>query len=252
MGFALRAVVVFGACVVGACLGGETTKKMDFRVLQYNIFGRPYTVSHEGQAERLATLPSALESAGLDFDVATFCEADDSDTREAMFSAFRGLGYAYNTAVVEDYDDLSLVNGGVVIGSKWPILREDQMVYRDACTDSDCLAAKGVNYARVNKTVGGESKIFNVFATHMQAWSGSSEKAVRVEQAKQLKAFVAAQAIGPDEPVLFTGDFNIDAISESTDPTGKYGISLRPPEHESDAYRHLVETVHPRSVDKEA
>lgn len=56
--------------------------------------------------------------------------------------------------------------------SKWPILREAQHVYRNACHYSDCLAAKGVKYARVLKTVNGTSKIFNVFATHMQVGAG--------------------------------------------------------------------------------
>ena len=36
--------------------------------------------------------------------------------------------YIKATRVVTDYDEKSLVNGGVVIGSKWPILREDQVI----------------------------------------------------------------------------------------------------------------------------
>lgn len=52
--------------------------------------------------------------------------------------------------------------------SKWPIIHEAQHIYRNACHYSDCLAAKGVKYARVLKRVGTTSKIFNVFATHMQ------------------------------------------------------------------------------------
>lgn len=52
--------------------------------------------------------------------------------------------------------------------SKWPIVREAQHVYRNACHYSDCLAAKGVKYARIAKTQHNTTKIFNVFATHMQ------------------------------------------------------------------------------------
>lgn len=65
----------------------------------------------------------------------------------------------------------SLLNGGVIIVSKWPIIHEAQHIYRSACHYSDCLAAKGVKYARVLKTIGDTSKIFNVFATHMQVRS---------------------------------------------------------------------------------
>ena len=41
-----------------------------------------------------------------------------------MAKAFANAGYNYRTSVVKDHEDKSLVNGGVLIGSKWPILRE--------------------------------------------------------------------------------------------------------------------------------
>lgn len=56
----------------------------------------------------------------------------------------------------------------MLIVSRWPIVREAQHVYRNACHYSDCLAAKGVKYARIAKTQQNTTKIFNVFATHMQ------------------------------------------------------------------------------------
>lgn len=185
---------------------------MEFKVLQYNIFGRPYTVSHDGQAERLDALPLALSAANITFDVATFAEADDEGSRDDMFAAFASLGLNYHTTILQDYDGKSAINGGVVLVSRWPILREDQIVYRDACTGADCLAAKGVAYARVNKTEGGASKVFNVFATHMQAWSSDEDKKVRRAQAAQFKAFVIEMTIPADEPVLMAGDFNVDMV----------------------------------------
>ena len=85
-------------------------------------------------------------------------------------------------------------------------------MYRNACAGSDCLAAKGVKYARVNKTVGAVSKVLNVFATHMQAWYTPEDKAVRVKQAAQLRAFIDTQEIPATEPVLIAGDFNTDYV----------------------------------------
>ena len=197
---------------------------MNFTVLQYNIFGRPYVVSHDGQLEREERIPEAILEIPdnlLDVDAATFAESDDSDERERMFQQFAARGYRYKTSVVQDFDSKSILNGGVVIGSKWPIVREDQIVYRNACSGSDCLAAKGVKYARIRKTapvrqadgsMKNMSKIFNVFATHMQAWYSSDDKADRAKQAAQLKAFVDSQKIDPKEPVLFSGDFNTDWV----------------------------------------
>jgi len=138
-----------------------------------------------------------------------------------MFEQFAARGYRYKTSVVTDYDSKSAINGGVVIGSKWPIIREDQIVYRGDCSGADCLAAKGVKYARVIKTapvgmaagtVQNVSKVFNVFATHMQAWYTSDDKADRAKQAQQFKAFVDAQHLPPSEPALLCGDFNTDWV----------------------------------------
>ncbi|RLN99982.1 hypothetical protein DYB28_014875, partial [Aphanomyces astaci] len=102
-------------------------------------------------------------------DVVTFAEADIDSERAHMLAAFGELNFRHHTTVVADTDPFtSLINGGVLIVSKWPILREAQHIYRNACHYSDCLAAKGVKYARINKTDGAYSKAFNVFATHMQ------------------------------------------------------------------------------------
>ena len=37
---------------------------------------------------------------------------------EIMAEAFAAAGYKYRTSVVTDHDDKSLINGGVLIGSK--------------------------------------------------------------------------------------------------------------------------------------
>ncbi|EQC38265.1 hypothetical protein SDRG_04690 [Saprolegnia diclina VS20] len=188
---------------------------MTFNVLQYNIFDRPYAVSHDGQAERLARIPQSIltlcpHSCG-GVDVVTFAESDIESDRNVMLEAFTQAGYLYHTTILAETDPFtSLINGGVLIVSKWPILREAQHIYRGACHYSDCLAAKGVKYARVNKTVDGVSKAFNVFATHMQAWSTKEGMEDRIKQAQQFYDFAQALTIPHTEPMVFAGDFNVD------------------------------------------
>jgi len=186
---------------------------MPFNVVQYNLFGRPYIVSHDGQNERLQRIPSAL-LAVADVDVITFAEADNDHEVQLMATAFAAAGFRYRTTVVTDHDDASLLNGGVIIGSRWPILREDQIVYRDACSGTDCLAAKGVKYARVIKSDAARnvSKVFNIFGTHMQAWYSKKDKAARVKQAQQFRSFIDSQEIPVSEPVIIAGDFNSDLV----------------------------------------
>ncbi|KAE8974557.1 hypothetical protein PR003_g27036 [Phytophthora rubi] len=188
---------------------GLTT--MSFEVLQYNLFGRPYEVSFDGQSERLQRVPESLTRISPSIDVVTFAEADVKPQRDEMLTQFLKFGFNYSTTVLHDPDPFtSLLNGGVLIVSRWPILREAQHVYRNACHYSDCLAAKGVKYARVLKTVDGTSKIFNVFATHMQAWSTPAGRSDRIQQAKQMRDFVDAMGIPHHEPLVFAGDFNVD------------------------------------------
>ncbi|TMW59250.1 hypothetical protein Poli38472_004319 [Pythium oligandrum] len=184
---------------------------MSFQVLQYNVFGRPHEVSKDGQTERLTRIPESLLALSADIDVVTFAEADIQSERESMLTQFREHGFRYSTSILHDPDPFaSLLNGGVLIVSKWPIVREAQHVYRRACHYSDCLAAKGVKYARLVKTVHNVSKVFNVFATHMQAWSTPDGRADRIKQAQQMRDFVDAIEIPHHEPLIFAGDFNVD------------------------------------------
>ncbi|KAI9909697.1 hypothetical protein PsorP6_014640 [Peronosclerospora sorghi] len=158
--------------------------------IKYNIFGRPFL--SDGQSERLLRIPEALVNHSKTIDVFTFAEAFDS-SRDDMLAQFRNLGFEHSTSILDDPSGNSFTNGGVIIVSKWPILKEAQHLYGTTCAETDCLAAKGVKYARVSKSVNGVSKIFNVFATHMQ-----------------MRQFIDAAGIPADEPLILAGDFNVD------------------------------------------
>src|SRR5262249_46875594 len=98
-------------------------------------------------------------------------------------------------------------NGGIFIASKWPIVASQDLVY-EACRLSDCLAAKGVQYASVEKRIDGHTKRYHIFGTHMQAWGGVEVAAVRSEQARELSRFIERQEIPATQPVLLAGDLN--------------------------------------------
>eukprot|EP00743_Colponemidia_sp_Colp-15_P005575 GILK01005996.1.p1 GENE.GILK01005996.1~~GILK01005996.1.p1 ORF type:complete len:420 (-),score=56.94 GILK01005996.1:418-1635(-) len=185
-----------------------------FNALQYNVFGRQHYISSDGQEERLSRIPTAisnLDQLYAPIDVINFCEAFVASDRKELLANLAAKGWPYATSILDDSNPFtSLVNGGVVLVSKWPIVRQDQMVYRHDCVHSDCLAAKGAMYSRIQKTVNGTSKIFNVFSTHMQAWDDSTAIADRKQQLQQLHDFVGRQHIDPSEPVIFLGDFNTD------------------------------------------
>jgi endonuclease/exonuclease/phosphatase family metal-dependent hydrolase len=181
-----------------------------FTVVQYNIMARPYWVGHEGQRERVCRIPQALArgiAAQEHVDALVLNESFSGtcagDVRLADLLA--SYGWRYHLPTISTWWKPS--NGGIFIASKWPIAVSQDMVYT-ACRFPDCLAAKGVQYARIEKTLDGRTKRYHVFGTHMQAWGGAEAAAVRSEQAREVAGFIQRQGIPRTEPVLLAGDLN--------------------------------------------
>jgi endonuclease/exonuclease/phosphatase family metal-dependent hydrolase len=181
-----------------------------FTVVQYNILDRPFWVGHEGQRERVCRIPQALArsiAAQEHVDVLVFNESFSGICADGLklTDLLAYYGWRYHLPTISTWWKPS--NGGVFIASKWPITASQDMIYK-ACRRSDCLAAKGVQYARIEKVVGGRAKLYHVFGTHMQAWGGAEWAAVRGRQVLELAEFIARQGIPPTEPVLLAGDLN--------------------------------------------
>lgn len=208
---------------------------ISLRTVNYNLFGRWFGVTgYEGQNERLAAIPAALAAhpkIGRGVDVVTMEEAWcpdsqlvsgsvmclDNAARNLLISAMAAEGWKYHTGVV-DKPGVSVVKkqtgGGAIVFSRWPIDAMSQYVY-DSCADTDCDAAKGAIYIRITKTVGNVSQVFNVFGTHLQAWSTPPGKVARQGQLRELHdKFLPAIGIPTDgsEPVIFQGDMNTDFV----------------------------------------
>jgi hypothetical protein len=188
----------------------EPDRLMRFTIVQYNIMDRPFWVGHDGQRERVCRIPQALAhsiAAQEHIDVLVFNESFSGicagDLGLTDLLAF--YGWPHHLPTVSTWWKPG--NGGIFIASKWPIIVSQDMVYT-ACRGLDCLAAKGVQYAGVEKRMDGRSKRYHVFATHMQAWGGAEAAAVRGEQAGEMARFIERQDIPATEPVLLAGDFN--------------------------------------------
>jgi endonuclease/exonuclease/phosphatase family metal-dependent hydrolase len=209
-------VGLLSMALLSASPAGARTDQV--RLLTYNLFARPYVVGQDGQRERLQQLPDALACLQVehgDIDVLVFAEAFIDSARRRLLDDLAARGWPYATRVLTDPKPWhSLLNGGVIIVSRWPIERQARMVYRHGCAHVDCIVAKGVVYARVLKTTPGGPLPVNVFATHMQAGSGDRERGIRAAHAHQIADFVAAQRLGADEPTFFLGDLNMEPGDE--------------------------------------
>ncbi|MFD8599676.1 sphingomyelin phosphodiesterase [Kitasatospora sp. NPDC059646] len=188
-------------------------------VLSYNTFLMSTNLyPNWGQAYRAQAI------AGADFfqghDVVVLQEAFDNASSDALVSR-ASAAYPYHTPVVGrstggwdatsgSYSSATPEDGGVLLLSKWPILRKEQYVFKDAC-GSDWWSNKGFVYAQLD--VNGQRT--HVVGTHLQSTDSgcSSGQAadIRGRQLRAMKAFLDAKQIPASEPVVLAGDLNIDS-----------------------------------------
>jgi endonuclease/exonuclease/phosphatase family metal-dependent hydrolase len=186
----------------------------EIEVLSYNVYMRPFF--HDGQAIRADYLADAL----IGHDVIVLQELYDDRIRSRLLADL-SAEYPFHTRIL-GADAGFGQDGGVIVLSKWPIVRERQRVFTDdtpaarrcpgpdCCAGLDCYADKGVVYARINKT----GRRYHVFGTHLQA--GREHAGLRTAQLKLIREFIEAQRIPGDQPVIIAGDMNVDRY----DPTG--------------------------------
>ncbi|MBZ4321392.1 sphingomyelin phosphodiesterase [Streptomyces huiliensis] len=191
------------------------------KVLTYNTFLMSTNLyPNWGQRHRAEAIPAAGFFQGQD--VVVLQEAFDNDTSDAL-KARAATRYPYQTPVVgrsKDgwdatggaYSALTPEDGGVTVLSKWPIVRKEQVVFKDAC-GSDKWSNKGFAYAVLN--VGGAR--VHVVGTHTQSTDGGcaagEATADRARQFREIDAFLDAKHIPADEQVIVAGDLNVDSRS---------------------------------------
>ncbi|MER6995535.1 sphingomyelin phosphodiesterase [Streptomyces sp. NPDC000410] len=189
------------------------------KVLTYNVFLFSKNLyPNWGQDHRAREIPRTSFFQGND--VVVVQEAFDNSSSDAL-KQNAAAQYPYQTPVMGRsktgwdatsgaYSATTPEDGGVTVLSKWPIVRKEQYVYKDAC-GADWYSNKGFVYAVLN--VNG-SKV-HVVGTHAQSTDpgcGAGEAAqMRSRQFKAMDAFLDAKNIPASEQVLVAGDFNVDS-----------------------------------------
>ena len=177
----------------------------EFSVLTYNVFLRsPSWMFRNEHDWRTEHIPAFLSG----YDAVVLQEAFSQEHRDSIVSATIAE-YPYNSGILGQDEFLSY-NGGVIILSRWPILKLDQLIF-DGCEGSDCMVQKGVIYAAIKK----DMETVHLFGLHLQAQKEYASS--RLAQFPQLRRFIGAQNITESELVLVAGDFNVDYFSNDTD-----------------------------------
>lgn len=181
-------------------------KNSQLSVLSYNTQLMPFygsSVNDLNQPElRVRDIPPKI----ADYDVVVLQELLDHDLRNKITNEM-GPFYPFHTHVVGE-KTLLPCTGGVMIFSKWPILKEEQIVFSQS-TGLDKLAAKGVIYAAINKN----GKLFHIFGTHTVAGGQEEDIRARTSELMEMENFIARMNIPFKEPVIIAGDFNINQFS---------------------------------------
>ncbi|MFG3224529.1 sphingomyelin phosphodiesterase [Kitasatospora sp. NPDC048194] len=188
-------------------------------VLTYNTFLMSTSLyPNWGQQQRARAIASADFFQG--HDVVVLEEAFDNAASDALI-AQAAAAYPYHTPVVGrstsgwdatsgSYSATTPEDGGVTLLSKWPILRKEQYVFKDAC-GSDWWSNKGFVYAVLDV----DGRRTHVVGTHLQSTdSGCASGQAADDRARQLgamRAFLDAKRIPADEPIVVAGDLNIDS-----------------------------------------
>ncbi|MFB7914356.1 sphingomyelin phosphodiesterase [Streptomyces sp. NPDC056061] len=191
------------------------------RVLTYNTFLMSKNLyPNWGQDHRAAEIPKTDFFRGND--VVVLQEAFDNGTSDALLRNAADQ-YPYQTPVVGRsrsgwdatggaYSATTPEDGGVTVLSKWPVVRKEQYVFKDAC-GSDWWSNKGFAYVELDV----DGTRVHVVGTHTQSTDsgcGAGEAAAkRSLQFKQIGAFLDAKNIPVSEQVVVAGDFNVDSRS---------------------------------------
>lgn len=205
--------LLLGLLLVLAPVSSHGAADVDFSILTYNTFLRaPDWLFRDNHDERAQAMPAQLTGR----DVLVLQELFSVPHREQLLKALASH-YAYHSAPL-GADEFLSHNGGVMILSQWPITQEARLLFAD-CEGPDCLVKKGAVYVRLDHA----GMPVHVFGLHLQAERTAS--AVRHAQLAQLQQFIRAQNIPATEPVIVTGDFNIDYYTDATD--GEYSGLLQ-------------------------
>jgi len=210
-------------------ISGTLAEQVGLRIMNYNVRQLPIILGFNNwdQKERLKRLPATIlklddaQYGGLP-EVLFLNELMTSDSYWDVMDKLL-FKFPHYTRVAgascKAGDDWNSLKGncnilkprsGVMAMSVHPILERHAYIY-EHCDwhTSDSFANKGAVYVKIEK----QGHNFHVIGTHMQADEPGNEETAQIVRSKQIVALVdwiKSFDIPKDEPIIFTGDFNIE------------------------------------------
>lgn len=205
------------------CSVEPSLKRMStLRLLSYNFWLRPPGISDREGDWKDERIQQFLEHHIHEYDVLCFQEffGSFSARRSRFIQAARERGYAYSyfsvgnggACLLGGGGGIKLVDGGLLIISKYRLSECDQYMYRSS-KGVDGLAEKGVLYVRVDLPSGAG---LHLFVTHLQAsYQGIDGWDIQQLQLMELREFIDRKLEGASLPLtLLLGDFNVNSVGD--------------------------------------
>ncbi len=99
------------------------------------------------------------------------------------------------------------VNGGIMILSKYPILKKYQWIFQSQINSAEGLSNRGVAYAVIEKN----NKKYHIFGTHTASEQPNYPgRATREKQFTEIRNFKNSFNIPSSEAVIYAGDMNVE------------------------------------------
>ena len=184
------------------------------KFLQVDIQMRPklfHPLKNEYNNERADELLKLVK----EFDVVAVNEIHSSVSNNVarFVKGMRDLGFIYSVGLPNiEYSTLELVDGGLILFSKLPILHSDSVKFA-LSSGQDMLVGKGTVYAKIQTTA---ENYIHVLATNLQSLSDNSIpecQSVRMNQLRETVRLLNKNK-KDNNPIVILGNFNIDANNE--------------------------------------
>ncbi|WP_133405629.1 sphingomyelin phosphodiesterase [Parashewanella tropica] len=175
-------------------------------ILTYNLWGTSIYGAKK-VSTRFAEMPKYFHN----YDVLAFEEQFDVAPTQALHKALKSE-YPYQTTKLKKAD--KPLQAGIYLLSRYPILKQASMIY-NACNGLQCLTSKGVIYVEIIKN----GQKYHIFDTHTQSGTSAKDVQARMQQVVELETFIKSQQVPDKEPIIISGDFNIDMIHEQENYT---------------------------------
>lgn len=209
----------------------ESFKRVDsskLKILAYNTYMRPTALFKNGQSIRANLMYQKLRG----YDVVILSELFADSVRKHLLKKLKRY-YPYQSDVVEGSGIFSQ-DGGVVIVSRWPIVKEDKILFNNLCerTFDDCLSEKGAKYVRIVKG----TRYFSIIGTHTQSQPDRASRRVRTKQLNLIRNYIERNLLDQGDLIFVGGDLNVDRYDVADYDSMLDVLDALEPEYQGEEY----------------